>query len=486
MLALLACVDRVPVQAADRHPNIVFVLADDLGYGDLGSYGQTKILTPNLDHLAAEGVRFTQHYAGSSVCAPSRGVLMTGRHPGHAFVRGNRFYPPEGNEPLPAGTLTLARRLQQAGYVTGAFGKWGLGGPGTTGDPLEQGISLFFGYKCQTHAHQLYPTYLWENDRRVVLDNPEIPRRMSLPAGTDPHDPRSYRAFSGQEYAPDIYTQRALRFIEENRERPFFLYYATVVPHLPLLVPDDSLAAYADRWEETPYVGDRGYLPQRTPHAAYAAMVSRLDAEVGRLMEQVRRLGLEEDTIFVFTSDNGPAPQGQAGTDSAFFRSAGSFRGLKVSLYEGGIRVPLLVRWPGKIPSGRVADRVTGFEDWMITLMDLAGLDASGLETDGVTFAPTLLGRKQPERAFLYREHPPSLQQSVRWGDWKGIKQFPRRQGDPPARLELYHLADDPAEQHDVASRHPDIVIVIEQLMLEQRVPSAAFPFPGLDPAPRG
>jgi arylsulfatase A-like enzyme len=478
-----------------RKPNIVFIVGDDLGYGDLGCYGQQKIKTPNLDRLAAEGMRFTQHYSGSPVCAPSRCVLMTGMHPGHAIVRDNRGMKPEGQFPLPAGTVTLPRLLQQHGYTTGAFGKWGLGGPGTSGDPLAQGINRFYGYNCQGVAHNFYPTYLWDNDRQVALDNPVFPAHDKFKPDEDPQDPRSYARFQGRQYSADLIAEQARAFVRANQGKPFFLFVPTTVPHLALQVPEDSIQQYAGLWDDPPYTGGKGYLPQFRPRAAYAAMITRMDREIGSLVSLVRELGLERDTLFVFSSDNGPLYDKYGGTDCEFFNSHGGLRGRKGSLYEGGFRVPCIVRWTGRIQPGTVSDRVTGFEDWLPTLLELCGIrDATPAGLDGISFAPTLLGEKQPERPFLYREFPGyGGQQCVRVGQWKAVRQnlFPRAKAKagklaPVVRTELYDLAADPTESRDVAAEHPEIVARLEQLFRAQHVPSKDFPLPVLDAEGQG
>jgi arylsulfatase A len=474
--------------AADRPPNIIFILADDLGYGDIGAFGQKKIRTPNLDRMAAEGMRFTQHYSGNAVCAPSRCVLLTGKHPGRAWIRDNREVQPEGQPPLPADTVTIAKLLQQRGYATAAMGKWGLGFPGSEGAPLKQGFDRFFGYNCQRHAHNYYPTSLWDNDKRLKLNNAAFAPHQKLATNADPADAKSYARYAGKDYAPDLIHEQALQFIRTNSARPFFFYFATTVPHLALQVPEDSVAEYRGKFEDQPYRGTNGYLPHFTPRAAYAAMITRLDRDIGRIMSLVRELGLDENTIFIFTSDNGPLYGRHGGTDSEFFNSAGGLRGRKGSLYEGGVRVPLIVRWKGRINANTTSDRVNGFEDWLPTLVELAGAkSAAPRGIDGVSFAPTLLGTMQELRPFLYREFANyNGWQSVRLGDWKGVRKDlnPRqRPGRPNLALELYDLKSDPTESKDVAAEHPKIVAQIEKIMREQHTPSQLFPFPALDGA---
>ncbi len=486
----LGMLSPVAAVGAASQPNIVFILADDLGYGDLSCYSQKQFTTPNIDRLAAEGMKFTAHYSGNNVCAPSRCTLMTGKHPGHAYIRDNRggLGPEgEGQEPVPAGELKLPLTLKQLGYTLGGFGKWGLGAVGTSGEPSRQGFDTFYGYNCQAVAHNYYPTHLWSNSTRVALDNPKFGAHQKLPAGADPNAAASYAQFSGNDYAPDLIGRQALQFIRDNQKRPFFLYYPTTVPHLALQVPADSLEEFAGRYPETPYPGGRGYLPQRMPRAAYAAMITRMDREVGRVLQLVQDLGLDERTIFVFTSDNGPLYDQLGGTDTEFFNSAGGLRGRKGSYYEGGFRVPGLVRWPGKIAPGSVSDRVTGFEDWLPTLLELIGeRERIPAGIDGISFAPTLRGEKQPPRPFLYREAPGyGGQQCVRVGDWKAI----RTRLNPnksvatvePTAIEIYDLATDPGETRDVAGQHPDIVAQLGAIMKQQHVKSDLFPIRALD-----
>lgn len=493
LIALAALVTvAAPSPAAERPPNIVFVIADDLGYGDIGCFGQTRIRTPNIDQLAKNGLRLTQHYAGNAVCAPSRCVLMTGLHPGHAQVRNNREAQPEGQFPLKAGTATLPRLLQQAGYVTGGFGKWGLGGPTSDGRPLQQGMNRWFGYNCQRVAHNHYPTYLWDDEQKLPLTNPQFAAHQKLPEGADASDPKSYARFTGPQFAMDLIAEQGVKFVEANKDRPFFLYFPSIVPHLALQAPADALAEYKDAFPETPYPGGRGYLPNRTPRATYAAMITRLDKHVGMLMAAVRAAGLERQTIFVFTSDNGPLYDELGGTDCEFFNSHGGLRGRKGSLYEGGFREPTVICWPGQIAAGTSSARVTGFEDWLPTLLDLAGAkDRTPGKLDGISFAPTVLGQQQDSRPFLYREFSAyGGQQCVRLGDWKGIRQGLNPAGGakkakpkaaPNMHIELYDLKNDEHETKDVSAEHPDIVAKIEQLMREQHAPNPEFPFAALD-----
>lgn len=466
-------------------PNVVFIVADDLGYGDLGCYGQQKIRTPRIDRLAAEGLRLTQHYSGSPVCAPSRCVLMTGKHPGHAAIRNNTEVKPEGQRPLPADAVTAPARFKQAGYVSGGFGKWGLGPPASAGAPTAQGIDRWFGYNCQRVAHNHYPTYLWDNDRRFPLENPDFAAHQPLPAGVDADDPASFAPYRGQVYAMDAITDAAVEFVHQNKARPFFLYYPTVIPHLALQAPEDALQEYAGQFPESPYRGQKGYLPHRTPRAAYAAMISRLDRHVGQLIDAVEALGLGEQTLFVFTSDNGAADPGTGGADTAFFQSVGPLRGWKGSLYEGGFRVPGIVRWTGTVAAGTTSNRVSGFEDWLPTLLELCGRpDLVPADTDGISLAPTLLGKPQPERPFLYREFPGyGGQQSVRVGPWKAVRQklTPPRGEAPNEHVELYYLDDDVAESRDVSDSRPAVLAQLQGILRREHTPSALFPMPILD-----
>ncbi len=403
---------------------------------------------------------------------------MTGKHPGHAVVRSNKLTPPEGQYPIPDSEVTLAELFRDQGYVTGTFGKWGLGGPESEGRPLKQGVDRFFGYNCQSHAHSYYPSYLWSNEQRINLNNqPPIPGHASLKSGSDKTDPRSYDIFKGQDYAPDRINAAALEFVRDNQDRPFFLYYPTVIPHVALQVPDEELKPYLDLdWNDPPFTREQGggYTPHFTPRAAYAAMITRMDRYIGNLLRVLDELSLTNDTLVVFSSDNGTTHLGHE-VDYKFFDSVGELRGLKGSLYEGGVRVPTIVRWPGKIKAGSTSDRVSGFEDWMPTLMEAIGKPESvPKQTDGISLLPTLLGRDQPERAYLYREFPSyGGQQSIRVGDWKAVRQNMNK-GD--LSVELYDIAEDIGEQSNVARDHPQIVIRLAEMMEQVRTPSETFP----------
>lgn len=449
-----------------RLPNIIYILADDLGYGDLGCYGQEKIKTPNIDRIAAEGMKFTQHYSGQAVCAPSRCSFLTGLHQGHAYIRNNKELPHEGQTPIPADTFTIAKMLKTKGYATACVGKWGLGYPGSEGDPNHQGFDLFFGYNCQRHAHQYYRDYLWKNDTKVLYpDNKDI---------------------EGSNYAADEMRKEALAFVEEHKDQPFFLYWATPIPHVSLQVPDESLKQYEGQWPETPFKGryrpetGQGYTGHETPRAAYAAMVSHMDRNIGRLLDQLDALGLAENTLLIFTSDNGASSAG--GADYKFFNSTGGLRGKKGQLYEGGIRVPFLAKWPGHVGAGTTSDHISAFWDMLPTFGEITGAEVpDGL--DGISLLPELTGRPQAAHDFLYWEFNARNynggQVAVRMGDWKGIKvnQLKGKRG----HLELYNLNIDAAEQKDVANTYPEICRKMEEIIRREHVPSKLFPFASLD-----
>ncbi len=446
-----------------RPPNIVLLVADDLGVAEVGCYGQEKIETPRIDGLAAEGTRYTRFYTAAPVCAPARCSLLTGLHGGHAFIRDN-FEVMYGQLPLPAEAVTLPELLQGQGYATGAVGKWGLGGPGTSGEPNRQGFDHWFGYLCQRQAQTFYPDHLWRNGARV-----------ELPGNVD-------GALRGEHYAHDLFLQEIEAFLLRHRAEPFFLYVPFTLPHLALQPEDEDLARYRGRFSEEPYDGRDGYLPHSTPRAAYAAMVSRLDSDVGRILDLLRELELEEETLVLFTSDNGPNHD-IGGIDTDFFESTGGLRGFKGELYEGGIRVPLLARWPGKVPAGRASGHLGALYDLMPTLLELAGVRVpAGL--DGLSFARDLCGESgQREHEFLFWEFTGyGGQQAVRLGRWKGIRQDLERAVRP---LELYDLESDARERRDAADEHPEIVERMLAILAREHRHSREFPLRTVDAALR-
>lgn len=488
LLLAIAGVSVVSSIAADK-PNIVFFLADDLGYGELGCYGQEKIRTPHIDALAREGMLFTQAYAGNAVCAPSRCVLMTSKHPGHATVRSNLRMEPEGQYPIGDAEITLAERLQGLGYVCGAFGKWGLGNVWSEGNPNKQGFHRFFGYNCQGKAHTYYPESLWSDSEVFPLkNNPPIPGHEGLDPGANPMDPASYNKFKGQDWAPDRIHEQAVAFLKANKAKPFFLFYPSILPHVALQIPDAELEPYLEmKWNDPPFTREAkgyGYTPHFTPRAAYAAMISKLDKQVGDIVGLLDKMGLKENTIVIFASDNGPTHINDE-VDVEFFNSAAGYRGLKGDLYEGGIRIPQVIRWPGKIAAGSTSDHVTGFEDWAPTFMELIGGPAPE-DIDGVSFAPTLLGEKQEARPYLYREFPGYGGQQAVWLDaqWKGVRTkliSLGKKGATEIPTELYDLKTDPKETKDVSADHPELVKQIEEIMKREHVASKEFPIPILD-----
>ncbi|WP_169980652.1 arylsulfatase [Tautonia rosea] len=439
-----------------KPPNIIFIMADDLGYGDLGSYGQKTIPTPNLDRLAAEGTRFTQVYAGSTVCAPSRCVLMTGYHSGHARIRGN------DRVPLLPEDVTVAEALKAAGYQTALIGKWGLGEPESTGVPNKQGFDDFFGYLNQKHAHNYYPDHLWRQEERV-----EIPENV---IGSD-----EGVAIERVTYSHDLFAEEALDWVAQHRDGPFFLYLALTIPH----ANNEGSRATGDGME----VPDYGSFAEKdwpNPLKGQAAMIARMDRDIGRLLASLDDLGIDDDTIIFFTSDNGPHREGGPEYSPDFFNSNGPLRGIKRDLYEGGIRVPMLVRWPGHVPAGKVSDQVWTFWDVPPTLAELAGSSAVAElpdDLDGISLVPTLLGpeaagREQERHEFLYWEFHEgrASKQAARMGDWKGVRLAP----DGP--LELYDLANDLGETTDVSADHPKIVSAITHYLDTERTESEVWP----------
>ena len=462
-------------------PNIIYILADDLGYGDLGSYGQKNIMTPNLDRMAEKGMRFTQHYAGSTVCAPSRAVLMTGLHTGHAPIRGNREIMPIGQYPLQYNTVTFPKILQEAGYVTGAFGKWGLGPPDSEGSPALQGFDRFFGLLCQRRSHFFYPEFLFNVEpgkpaERVYLEGnktEDASRENFQRPGSGPPVERG-------QYSANVMTDEALDFIDQHSDRPFFLYLPTQLPHASLTVPDDALALYLDENGESIFDEDTSrpfgaYTWQPKPLAAYAAMVTLLDKHIGMILDKLEEKGIAENTLIIFTSDNGSYSEG--GYHYSMHNSNAPLRGGKRDLYEGGIRVPTIAWWPGRIEAGTVNDHISGFQDMMPTFAELAGMPhPPGI--DGISMVPELLGRsdQQEKHEYLYWEfHAMGGRQAVRMDNWKAVRLNVRRNRDAP--IELYNLEEDISEQNNIADQHPEIVRRMDQIMREAHVPSMLFPF---------
>ncbi len=475
-------------QPFNNKPNIIYILADDLGYGELGVYGQEIIETPHIDALANDGMLFTDHYSGSPVCAPSRSVFMTGQHTGHTPIRGNdewkergdtwnyqaMFDNPflEGQRPIPDSTITIAEVLKSAGYSTGMVGKWGLGAPTTEGLPNKQGFDFFYGYNCQRQAHTLYPMHLWRNDERHLLSNKNVPPHANLEDNADINDPLSYSDFELIDYAPELMHNEALNFIDKNQNKPFFLYYASPLPHVPLQAPKRWVDYYQSKiGSEEPYTG-KSYFPNLTPRATYAAMISYLDEQVGDLIKKLKDIGQYENTLVIFTSDNGPTYAG--GADTPFFDSAKPFKTeygwAKGFVHEGGIRVPMIASWPGRIKRGSRSNHISAFQDMMPTFCDIIGISIPN-NTDGISMKPTLFGKNQSNtHEYLYWEFPAYKgQQAVRMGKWKAIR---RNIFDGNMKIELYDLNSDYREQNDVASAHPEIILKIKNFMVDSHTRS--------------
>lgn len=434
-------------------PNIVLILADDLGYGDLGCYGQRLIQTPNIDRLAVEGMRFTHFYAGASVCAPSRCVLMTGKHGGRSRVRGNAPVEQRLKQSLRPEDVTVAATLRQAGYATALVGKWGLGDSDMPGHPLLHGFDQSFGYLDQVHAHMYYPEWLWRGREKLALPN----RVRPVPVGTNGNWGTSGITEKAVTYSPKLMLDESLAFIERNKTRPFFLYFATTIPHA-----NNEAAKELGNGAEVPDLGAYKDKPWPEPEKGYAAMISYLDAQVGAILDRLKALGLDENTLVIFSSDNGPEKKEFTGYDTAFFKSAGPYRGFKRDHTDGGIRVPFIARWPGKIKAGGVSGHVGYFGDFFATAAELSGSKTpAGL--DSISLMPTLLGKASEQRQhdFLYWEYlggsVSSSQAVLMDGRWKAI-----RTGSRMAPLELYDLREDIGETNNVAASHPDIVTKLE------------------------
>ena len=459
-------------------PNIIFILADDLGYGDVGVYGQQNFETPNLDRLAHGGMKFLQHYSGSTVCAPSRSALMTGQHTGHTFIRGNSergfTLDKEGQYPLAPEEITIAEVLKKGGYATGAFGKWGLGYPGSEGDPTKQGFDEFFGYNCQRVAHNYYPTHLWDNLTKTPLKG---------------NDGKTKTV-----YAPLIIHEKALSFIEKNKGRPFFMYYPSVIPHAELAAPEKYMEKYRGKFmPEKEYIkkGNSspnskvnpesinnynvgGYNSQKESHAAFAAMVSLLDEQVGQIIDKVDDLGIAENTLIIFSSDNGPHLEG--GADPDYFGSNGPLRGYKRDLYEGGIRVPTLAYWPSQITPNSKSDHISAFWDFFPTAIEIAGLDYNSSKIDGISFLPELKGENQKKHPYLYWEFlEKGGRQAVRMNQWKAVRMNMSKNPDSP--IELYNVHQDIGEQENLAVQYPEVLKEVSRIMNKEHVSSRIFQF---------
>ncbi|MCU4174244.1 arylsulfatase [Carboxylicivirga sp. N1Y90] len=446
----------------EQSPNIIYILADDLGYGDLSCYGQTRFSTPNIDKLAEQGMLFTQHYSGSTVCAPSRSALMTGQHTGHTYIRGNKERRPEGQHPLNNESFTIAEMLKLKGYATGAFGKWGLGYPGSEGDPNQQGFDTFFGYNCQMLGHHYYPYFLRDNQDSLVLE--------------------ANVGLNCEVYAPELIHDKTLDFIEQHKDEPFFCYVPSIIPHAELLAPEKYMAMYRGKFEpehhykgldEGPGFRKGGYCSQVESHAAFAAMVHLLDEQVGEIVAKVEELGIAKNTLIIFTSDNGPHKEGGAQPD--YFNSNGQLKGYKRDLYEGGIRVPFIASWPGMIKKGTVSHHISAFWDMMPTFAELTGYESK--TNDGISMLPTLLSKgEQRQHNYLYWEfHELGGRQAIRNRKWKAVKY--NVLNPDKTSLELYNLEDDISESFNIASQHPDIIKNMKILFEEAHTESAVFDF---------
>lgn len=462
MAAVLGILGSAAAQSApaeDRPMNVILILADDLGWGEVGAYGQTKIKTPSLDAMAKDGVRFTDYHSPAPVCAPSRCMLLTGRHAGHAAIRDNREVGPEGQEPLPPNTMTIARLLQAEGMRTGLIGKWGLGGPGSGSEPRDAGFDEFYGFLCQRAAHNHFPTALWRGSVREL--------QKGNKAGMK----------TGESFAEDRFIEEATRFIRKHNRRPFFLVFAPTLPHVALQTTAADLLPYKDAFPETPYDGKKGYLADDTPRATYAAMISRLDKDVGRLLDCVKECGIDENTCVIFTSDNGTTHDA-GGVDSAFFSSTGPFGGRKGGLREGGIRVPFIARAPQRIPAGRVVEAPAVGYDLFATIAELAHVTPP--DSDGVSLAPLMFGKANAlSREMIYWESPGyGAAQAVRFGKWKAVRENMAKNS---YQWRLFDLSADPGETKDLAETEVETLKKMIAFSEKAHVRSTTFPMPILD-----
>ncbi|MFN8346562.1 MAG: arylsulfatase [Spirosomataceae bacterium] len=467
-------------QKSTTKPNVIYIYADDLGYGELGCYGQKKIKTPNLDRLAAAGMRFTQHYSSAPVCAPSRCGLLTGRHTGHTYIRGNyelggfEDEKEGGQMPLNEGAFTLGHLFQKAGYKTGAIGKWGMGMANTTGNPNHQGFDFFYGLLCQKQSHNFYPTHLWKNGEKVSLNNPFIRVHQPMAEGDE-----NYAYYVGKDYAIDKMTEEATGFITENKNKPFFLYLPYTLPHLSLQAPAEAVKEYIGQFEEKPYRGQGGYASTRYPSSTYAAMITYLDKQVGLIWDLVKKQGLEENTIILFSSDNGATFVKHV--DTPFFESVGKLRGLKMEVYEGGIRIPMIAYWKNKIKAGQTTDHISAQYDVMATFAELLNVKPA-YPTDGISFLPTLLNKNtQKQHDYLYFEYPENGGQlAIRKGDWKGVKRNVKSKAG--AAWEIYHLKDDLSERNNLAAAHPELAKEFDEIVKREHRPSHVQDWEFVDP----
>jgi arylsulfatase A-like enzyme len=449
---------------SESKPNIIYILADDLGYGDVSFNGQSKFTTPNIDKMATNGMVFTNHYSGSTVCAPSRSALLTGQHTGHTPVRGNFEIQPEGQWPMPDSCFTLAEMLKKAGYVTGAFGKWGLGYPGSEGDPNYQGFDEFYGFNCQRLGHHYYPYYLWHNQEKVILEKNANGENIT--------------------YAPDVVHKQALKFIEANKDTTFFMYYPSIIPHAELSAPEEYMQKFRGKFNpEFVFKGtDKGdpkfrkgsYGSQAESHAAFAAMITLLDDQVGEIFQKLYDLGIADNTLVIFTSDNGPHQEG--GADPNYFNSNGGFKGFKRDLYEGGIHVPMIALWPEKIVAGSSSDHISAFWDMMPTFAELSGIEPPK-NIDGISMLPSLLNNKEQQKHdYLYWEfHEKGGRIALRKDNWKAVRYNVLK--DPNSKIELYDLSIDPSESNNVADEHPDLVKELTNTLENARTNSSVFTF---------
>lgn len=463
---LLACNHNTKINP--QKPNIIYFYFDDLGYGELGCYGQEKIRTPNIDRLADEGIKFTQHYTTFPVSAPARCGLLTGKHSGHSFIRGNYEMGGFGDDleggqmPLPDGTFTIGKLMQQAGYKTGAIGKWGLGMNFTTGCPENQGFDYFYGYLDQKQAHNYYPTHLWENEKRIILGNEYFPSHAQIKE--DALD-SEFEKFIGKEYSIDKMTEKTLDFIRDNKNKPFFLYLPFVTPHVSLQAPADAVQEYVGQFQEEPYLGNQGYVPCKYPLSTYAAMITYTDKQIGRIMELIKELGLDENTIFMLSSDNGTTFNG--GVNREFFNSTAGLKGCKMDLYEGGISIPFIARWPGKIKAGQKTDLISVQYDLFATLSELTQIK-SNWSTDGISFLPTLLSQpeQQKNHEYLYFEYPENGGQiAVIKDGWKGIRRNVKK-GE--TAWEVYNLQNDRKETSNMAASQSSKIQEFEKIIQKE------------------